>query len=204
MGKNTGKLPKRKLGQRIKSVFKRRPKEPQLVSGSGMLALASVSHPSASKSNVGELKIVSLGDKKDKFECGHEGWIHFAVDLYGEMQIKPHDAFISSRKKCCECMLAELAKNTIRCARCGLIIMPGDGVALYKRTGNEPAYAMFAEDGQAIGCMRWKCCPSGGLMVGNWDGEKIAASFGGESMAAACMSSGNVLFYNEDGATPID
>ncbi len=138
------------------------------------------------------IKLTPLTEVKVDYKCGHSGWSAFKVLLYGETEIAPHDKLLSKRLKCPHCMLHELLLRTIRCARCGFVIMPGEGVARYAATDHEPEYAKAIEGG-VVGCLRFDCCPSGGFIVGHWDGEKVVSAFGGKTAADQVLATGETV-----------
>ena len=141
------------------------------------------------------VKIVPLSETVLEYGCGHQGIGLFKVNLYGGDEIAPNENVLCKRLKCPNCMVIELLAKTIRCARCGLAIMPGEGVAKYSRAKYDPEYATVDGD-CVIGCLRWECCPSGGYIVGNWNGEKIVPLYGGKTVTAHVLSRGRIIYVD--------
>lgn len=103
-------------------------------------------------------------------KCGHRGFIRYNLSIKGA---RTKANWFES--KCPECRIAELEKEFISCALCGLYIAPGDPIALYNASNEyvNPWAQIHIDPNQnrwAIGCMRWDCCPSGGFFAGHWLG----------------------------------
>ncbi len=126
-----------------------------------------------------KMEIIIVSPKPRLYGCGHLGAKSFKLHTYGEVTKDLRDC------ECCPvCQLERFKKFTIRCALCRLIILPGDGVALYGQEG--PVHMGIATKvGTAvIGCMRIACCPSGGFFAGNWTEEGFKSKFESNKTAA--------------------
>jgi hypothetical protein len=142
---------------------------------------------------------------KVTYACGHEDHETFALDLYGE-KIALTEKFFKDRPFCGDCFIAEIVAASCRCAKCGLIIQPGEPVALY----GGPRRAFRKEwatkhDGQFIGCLRGDCCPSGGFFAGYWTPEGFQSAFAhGGSLAAEVMATGKTIIVSDGQVTVLD
>ncbi len=122
-------------------------------------------------------------------ECGHRGPLSFELMIFGKEyaykisseHIKKVSGEDTVGGPCPSCFAEHARQHAIRCCLCGLVIMPGDGVAFYHKDseGIKKEFAEFVRVG-AIGCMRWECCPSGGFYSGNWTTEGFRSAFGVE------------------------
>lgn len=141
------------------------------------------------------LEIINASEGRVICDCGHEGPKKFDILLYGEV-VSP----AKSGQKCPECHLANIRETVIRCAACGLPILPGNGVALYHKS-SKLRYAhvgRWVGDEELIGCLRWHCCPSGAFFAGHWTGKDFAPAFGdGATAAAECMRTGRPVYWSE-------
>ncbi len=152
----------------------------------------------------GEFGIRALSDQVVRYGCGHDGPADYIGVFFGQ-EMRPSAEALKSRKKCPACVIEPLREATIHCALCGLAILPGEPVALYAGPKSafrkEPGWVV-KHDGQAIGCLRWDCCPSGGFFAGHWDGRQVIPAFpDGGCAAAECLRTGKVV-VSETG--PID
>ncbi|MEK7181089.1 MAG: hypothetical protein AAB738_02005 [Patescibacteria group bacterium] len=87
---------------------------------------------------------------------------------------------------------------TARCARCGLVILPGMAVALYGQESEGLRLDIATNiDGAIIGCMRWDCCPSGGFLAGHWSEQGFQPLFQGQTGAE--VSAGTNTIVEVDG-----
>lgn len=145
-------------------------------------------------------EIIPKSDKKVRYKCGHDGWKDYVGHFFGD-EMDPSKEMSKSREECPDCQIASIKPLTRRCALCGLPIMPGSPVALYGGPNAAFNKAWTTEvDGQAMGCMRWDCCPSGGFFAGHWTGEKFRSAFGanaGMVAAAAAMETGNMVIVSD-------
>lgn len=143
-----------------------------------------------------ELGWRALTDDSVTYRCGHEGPSKWVAILFG-LELEPRDEVLEKREKCPNCMTGPLFEGVIHCALCGLPVMPGDPVALYagpkKAFRKEKGWVVKHLDGQAIGCLRWDCCPSGGFFAGHWDGERVRSAFAGGSAAGEALRTGQVV-----------
>jgi len=142
-----------------------------------------------------EFGIRPLSDRTVKYGCGHEGHTEYVGHFYG-LELEPTKEALKSREKCPQCVADAMRDVTIHCALCGLPIFPGEPVALYagpkKAFRKEPGW-VTKHDGQAVGCLRWDCCPSGGFFAGHWDGERVRSAFAGGSAAGEALRTGQVI-----------
>jgi hypothetical protein len=107
------------------------------------------------------------------YPCGHRGPRWFVLDTYGERTKK-----IKGNERCSVCETARLKKYCIRCSVCGLIILPGDGVAMYHKSSPGIKLDIATKVGDSVvGCVRWDCCPSGGFLAGNWSEQGFVPRF---------------------------
>jgi len=148
--------------------------------------------------------VVDVSGPEVDYECGHRHPERFMIDLYG-MKIGLNEEGLAERKLCANCHLVKLKSATIRCAKCGFVIMPGDGVALYcydRKLFKKTGWITFVGEGReksVIGCLRWDCCPSGGFFAGHWTGDQFQSAFAGGSAAAEAMRTGQVVVSNIGG-----
>jgi len=114
-----------------------------------------------------EIRLERTAGSSFTAECGHESWEEVSLNVYG-LGVQG-----SNKTLCPDCMIEKARRDIIRCAACGLPVLPGEGVVLYHETSKLP-YAHVAThfDGDSIGCLRWECCPSGGFFAGNWCGAE--------------------------------
>lgn len=119
-----------------------------------------------------------------RYHCGHRGPRWVIINTYGQLTKK-----ITGWGMCPTCLIAKLKAHIIRCALCGLPVVPGDGVALYAEgTKGLRLEATKLDDGSAIGCMRWDCYPSGGFFAGNWSEQGFVPRFEGRTAAGDAMA----------------
>lgn len=121
-----------------------------------------------------DIQIIGQSNDATLNECGHEGPKWYQLDVYGLPSIK-----IDDRKICPACLIDYIRTYFTRCSLCGLLIQPGDGVALYSELSNSLKYkAVAARVGNSfVGCLRWDCCPSGGFFAGYWTGQGFQSAF---------------------------
>lgn len=99
--------------------------------------------------------------------CGHASHARLVFEVYG-LKIEG-----SGQLTCPECGSKELREITIRCALCGLPILPGDGVSLYDIGGSDIRSDIAYKVGmdQVLGCMSWDCSMPGSY-AGVWGGPE--------------------------------
>lgn len=123
-----------------------------------------------------EFVVVNVSPEEVDYTCGHRFARSFAHNLYGQVY-DIDDKLLASRRHCGACLLEMTRAKVIRCALCGRVILPGDGVAVYD---DDPGFNRAwvtslsgATTPTVIGCIRMDCCPSGGFYAGNWSGEQV-------------------------------
>ncbi len=149
-----------------------------------------------------EFGVRALSDQVVRYGCGHDGPADFIGIFFGQ-EMRPTGAALKNREKCPDCVIAPLRERVIHCALCGLAILPGEPVALYAGPKSafrkEPGWVV-KHDGQAVGCLRWDCCPSGGFFAGHWDGSRVVSAFaGGNCAAAEAMRTGQAVVCGDTG-----
>lgn len=110
-----------------------------------------------------------------EYKCGHLYSDTFTFDAYGET-LPVNESQLAKRELCGECLLTKLKQCTIRCARCGCMILPRTTVAVYPDNPvnfKERGWVTKPDPDHVLGCIRITCCPSGFLIAGYWDGEKF-------------------------------
>lgn len=106
-------------------------------------------------------------------ECGHHGPASYDIDAYGTVFTG-----IDDHRWCPDCLVFMFREKATRCALCGHVICPGDGVALYSDDSALAYKHVSTKVGDAfVGCMRWDCCPSGGFFAGHWTEEGFRSAF---------------------------
>lgn len=143
-----------------------------------------------------EFGVRTLSDKVVSYGCGHDGPLEYLGIFFGQ-EMRPTEAALQKREKCPACVIEPLRQEAIHCALCGLAILPGEPVALYAGPKSafrkEPGWVV-KHDGQAVGCLRCDCCPSGGFFAGHWDGRQVVSAFpDGGCAAAECLRTGQVI-----------
>lgn len=111
-----------------------------------------------------------------KYVCGHRGPRSFSLNVFGSNVQHQGDAF------CPDCAITAVRKVAIWCALCGLAIVPGNAVALYKvySPGVRLFVGVHTHNG-VLGCMRQNCCLNPGLFAGHWEENGFEPRFGGVS-----------------------
>ncbi len=163
-----------------------RPRRRRVVSPGGLVTIT-LRSPVAKPSD--EIVAVPRLSIEKEYACGHIGPALFSLNLYGEERPVPDQG------TCCPmCLTAKLREVSIRCALCGLIILPGSPVAVYG-LGSEGLRLDIAHrvDGGVVGCLGWDCCPTTGLFVGHWDGRGIQSRFEGRSIVDECLQTGRTI-----------
>lgn len=136
----------------------------------GMAVIASVGGPDpadAPRASHDEIRAIPASDRQHQFECGHVGPKRYDLDLFGQVMKNSGE----TPRKCGKCLEDHLRRDVARCAVCGLVIFPGEGVAVYAPDSDFPSAWVTEVDGGVIGCLRMSCCPSGGFFAGHWTTE---------------------------------
>ena len=132
-------------------------------------------------------------------ECGHTGAESVEVNLWGRVEalsvrdehIKDQGGIKTIEGECLQCSFEKAKNSAIRCCLCGYAIIPGDAVAAYRKSS--PAInqevATFVGD-NALGCLLWDCCPTGGFFAGHWTAEGFRPAFDEGTAADSTFSSG--------------
>lgn len=98
--------------------------------------------------------------------CGHPSAEEIRMHVYGA------DLVVSGIEKCPSCLQHEARQTIIRCVCCGLPIIPGEAVALYRDNGKFRFFRQGTKVEDAfVGCLRFECCPSGAYFAGHWEGR---------------------------------
>jgi hypothetical protein len=140
-----------------------------------------------------EIRSIAASDDLKDFVCGHRGPRFYDMDLYG--QVLHNNG--TSPEKCGQCCVKWFQTGTCRCARCGLIIFPGDPVALYGPSADFKPERVTEVPSGVIGCLRWDCCPSGGFFAGHWTGKDFCPAFSnGRSAVEECFATGQIVVGN--------
>jgi len=137
-----------------------------------------------------EIRPVAASEELKDFACGHRGPKLYHLDLYGSV-MRSNGV---SPDKCGQCCAEMFRSTSCRCALCGLVIFPGDPVALYGPSRQfQPERVTEVRSG-VIGCLRWDCCPSGGFFAGHWTGKGFRSAFsGGQTAVEQCFAKGEVV-----------
>jgi hypothetical protein len=142
-----------------------------------------------------EFGIRALSDKTAKYECGHDGPTEYVGVFFG-LEMQPSEEALKAREKCPNCIVELMREDAIHCALCGLPIFRGEPVALYggpKSAFRKEKGWVVKHHGQAVGCVRWGCCPSGGFFAGHWDGKAVHSAFQHGSAAAEALATGKMV-----------
>lgn len=119
---------------------------------------------------------------KGTFSCGHE------ANLKGGVRSDDHDFawdMYPSKARTSICPTCAI-EASILCCFCEKRIYPGNPVAVYGKTSggiNWDIATTVGED-QVIGCLRWKCCPSGGYYAGKWTADGFKSAWKSQEAAA--------------------
>jgi hypothetical protein len=134
------------------------------------------------------MEIAERSPKVKKYSCGHSGAVWFVMDLFGE-----HSKRFKDNPRCPECEIVRWKKHCIKCASCGLIITPGDAVALYHESSPGLLVQTAKKVGDSyIGCMRWDCCPCGGFFSGYWTENGFKPAFESSTAAGESARTGKI------------
>jgi hypothetical protein len=108
------------------------------------------------------------------YKCGHRDHRHFVINAYGE-PVEHLPEFFTNAPHCGNCEVAYLKENSIRCFRCGGIILDGGYVVLpcYHEDDSYPypAYTnIIVRDGKLfpIACASRRTCMDGPELSGRW------------------------------------
>jgi hypothetical protein len=125
--------------------------------------------------------IVIVPESEERFtflRCGHTSFRTYHVEIWGE-SLRMSEVSLAQTEYCpaCATKMALLGSKIIRCPLCKKPIFKGEGVTLinfqrFTESNELPEGAERHED-SIIACLRMDCCPSGGCMAGNWDGERF-------------------------------
>jgi hypothetical protein len=128
------------------------------------------------------------------WKCGHVAPASFAMDMYGEVHNLKQE-HLNNKEKCGECLALETKAHSIRCGKCGLVIMPGEGLAIYhdSRKLFPNRHWITHHRDSVVGCMRADCCPSGAFFFAIWNGEKIVPQFEGLSVMEETVRTGKPM-----------
>lgn len=144
------------------------------------------------------LGVVILRGKEIPYACGHTYAEEFIFDVYGMGCVATKK---NAKAQCGDCLIAELARETARCALCHHVIFTGDPVALYAYVPEsfDPAksqpwftFVEHDEGGKSVvGCLRAACCPSGGFFAGRWTANGFKGAYdNGASVASETLRTG--------------
>jgi hypothetical protein len=112
-----------------------------------------------------QIVLVEASGRAVKAKCGHTSKSTLIFDVYG-VKITG-----DGRHTCPDCGKRELGQITIRCALCGLPILPGSAVSIYDIGGADirADIAFKVEDDQVLGCVAMDCSLPGAF-AGHWGG----------------------------------
>lgn len=120
-----------------------------------------------------EAKPKWLGWLTRRYKCGHRGPRRFEFRFYG-VQFRRSEGL----KFCPDCLIERARKEVIRCALCGLPIVPHAPIALYRADSEGVRPDATKIGNNVVGCLRWECCPSAGFFVGHWGEDGKSIDFG--------------------------
>lgn len=172
-------------------------KKPKMPEGTAVIATAR-EEPSPPLELTDTLACVQETGRKAKFACGHRAPRKFKIDFYGEIA-EPIAEFLKRRVRCGPCEAEHLKKVCIRCALCGRVIRPGQGVAVY---ADDPAYKeawktrVGSDKNGVLGCLSTDCCPSGGFFAGHWTEEGFKPAYAHGSAMAEALATGKPVIGN--------
>lgn len=137
-----------------------------------------------------EIRALPASDEMKDFACGHRGISLYHMDLYGQVLHSNG----KSPEKCGQCAAEWFRSISRRCALCGLVIMPGDAVALYCPSRKFKRERVTEVKSGVLGCMRWDCCPSGGFFAGHWTGQGFRPAFpDGQTVVERVFATGETV-----------
>ena len=112
-----------------------------------------------------QIVLLTATGKRVRAKCGHRSRASLLFYVYG-VKVGGHGTHL-----CADCSVERLGRITIRCALCGLPIIPGDGVAIYDCGGADirDDIAFRVGEGQVLGCLRSDCTIPGAF-AGHWGG----------------------------------
>lgn len=183
----------------------------ELMTPGGMSSVASAGGSTSEKPNFFNDETVSMQEISDSpllFKaCGHYGAQRFAFAIWGNKQtlelkdelITQENGTATAKGECPKCFFENAKQFSIRCCLCGYAILPGDGVALYYKSskGINRETATFIND-NAVGCLLWDCCPSGGFFAGHWTFGGFQSAFDGKTAAEKVFSDSEPIVYHHE------
>lgn len=112
-----------------------------------------------------QIVLVEASGRAVTAKCGHSSKRTLIFDVYG-VKITG-----DGRHTCPDCGRTELGQITIRCALCGLPILPGNAVSIYDMGGADirADIAFKVDDDQVLGCVAMDCALPGAF-AGHWGG----------------------------------
>lgn len=140
------------------------------------------------------IELATLQGSPVMWRCGHRFPERFEVIAYGE-KCELSDEYYQVRPSCGWCSVAYLRAESIRCGRCGHIIMPEDPSTLYPPTAEfmaHPHWVTMAFN-KVVCCMRDRCVVSTGLYAGEWMGRQFHARFEGRTQNEEAMRTGKPI-----------
>ncbi len=167
-----------------------------VVSPQGMKCVASVGGESQPDPDIlsealhDEVRTIPASEEMHDFPCGPRGPKLYHLDVYGKVVHNNGNV----PDKCGQCCVEWFRSITCRCALCGLVILPGDAVALYRPSRKFKKERVTEVKSGVLGCMRWDCCESGAFFAGHWTGEGFKSAFGdGMTAVEKCFATGQVV-----------
>lgn len=127
-------------------------------------------------------------------ECGHQGPASFEMHFLGA------GYKISTPERCPDCAREYISEHAIRCASCGLPILPGQPIVLYSiEDKHHPWTCYVSREGKksVIGCLGWYCCKSGGFFAGYWTNKGFRPEYShGGTAFDECFQTGDTIYVN--------
>jgi hypothetical protein len=124
--------------------------------------------------------VIPISTHRLDFACGHEGPRTFDFVVNGlRIYLKQVEErrFFTEKDLCPACTLEKVERMIIYCCRCGRMIFPGEGIALYV---DERMHGPFQPDHMRtwnrkwIGCIDRTCCPDvNRFAVAGWDSSGL-------------------------------
>jgi hypothetical protein len=114
-----------------------------------------------------QIELVDTGGRAVTAKCGHSSSEDLIFDVYG-VKITG-----DGQRICPDCGKTELHRITLRCALCGLPILPGNSVSIYDISGADvrAEIAFRVGDDQVLGCCTMDCALPGAF-AGHWGGPE--------------------------------
>lgn len=142
------------------------------------------------------IEIKNLRGARVRWRCGHVFPAMYDLVVYGRTFVMIPEYF-ADRPFCGECNTSYMRKCSIRCARCGHVIMPGDPSTLHAASadfGANPHWVTMVS-GRVICCMRDLCVVSTGFYAGEWTTEGFCLRFeGGRTQNEEVVRTGRPIF----------